>query len=199
MPINAEIVVAAALGISLAGSAGFRVFVPMLAASIAAHLGVFPVQDGFEWLAGWPAMICFGTATLVEIAAYYIPVVDNLLDTITTPMAVAAGTLLMTSILPIDNGMFKWLTGFIVGGGMAAMVQSGTVVTRLASTAATGGTANPVLVTVEHAAAIGSSLLSLLLPLIAAAAFVVLGIVIVVVFRKRIFQKNADTPPAGIA
>lgn len=190
MSMNAEIVVAVALGIGLAGSAGFRVFVPMLAASIAAHLGVLPVQEGFEWMAGWPAMICFGTATVVEIAAYYIPVVDNLLDTIATPMAVAAGTLLMTSILPVDNGMFKWLTGFIVGGGMAAVVQSGTVVTRLASTAATGGTANPVLVTVEHAAAVGTSLLSLLLPLIAAAAFVVLGIVLVFVFRKKIFRRQ---------
>jgi hypothetical protein len=198
MSMNAEIIVAVALGIGLAGSAGFRVFVPLLAASIAAHLGVLPVQEGFEWMAGWPAMICFGTATVVEIAAYYIPVVDNLLDALTTPMAVAAGTLLMTSILPVDNGMFKWLTGFIVGGGMAALVQSGTVVTRLASTAATGGAANPVLVTGEHAAAIGSSLLSLLLPLIAAAAFVVLGIVLAFAFRKRIFRRQGRQERARI-
>lgn len=188
MSADAEIIVAVALGIGLAGSAGFRVFVPMLIVSIAAHMGVLPVREGFEWMADWPAMICFGTATLVEIGAYYIPAIDNLLDTVATPMAVGAGTLLMTSILPIENGMFKWLTGFIVGGGMAAVVQSGTVLTRLASTTTTGGAANPVLTTGENAAAIGSSLLSLMLPMIAAVAFICLGIVLVFVFRKRIFR-----------
>jgi len=184
-------VTAVALGIGLAASAGFRVFVPMLVASIAAHVGVLPVQDGFGWLAGWPAIICFATATVIEVAAYYIPVVDTLLDTITTPLAVGAGTLLMTSILPIDNGMLKWLTGFIVGGGMAATVQSGTVLTRLMSTAHTAGAANPAVVTGENAAAVGGSVLTTVLPVLAAAAFLVLAFILLVVYRKKIFCRKA--------
>lgn len=192
MQMNTEIMTAVALGIGLAGSAGFRVFVPMLAASIAAHMGVFPVQEGFSWLAGWPAIACFGTATVIEITAYYIPVVDNMLDTVTTPLAVLAGTLLMTSILPVDNDMLKWMTGFIVGGGAAATVQSGTVLTRLASTATTGGLANPLVVTGEHAAAVGTSVLSLIIPLIVAAVFVIFCIVLLLFFRRRLFRRKAS-------
>ena len=88
-----EIITAVAIGIGLAASCGFRVFVPMLVASIAARIGIFPVHEGFQWLASWPAIISFGTATVAEILAYYIPFVDNFLDTITTPLAVGGGTL----------------------------------------------------------------------------------------------------------
>lgn len=190
--MDTETITAVALGIGLAAGAGFRVFVPMLVASIAAHMGVLPVQEGFGWLAGWPALVCFGTATVLEIAAYYVPLVDNLLDAVTTPMAVAAGTLLLTSVLPIDNDMLKWLTGFIVGGSMAATVQSGTVLTRLASTAGTAGTANPLVVTVEHAAAFGISVLSLLVPLIAASVLLAAVVALVIIFRKRIFRRKIE-------
>jgi hypothetical protein len=184
--MDKEIVAAAALGVGLAASCGFRVFVPMLVASIAAHLGILPVQEGFQWLASWPAMICLGTATVLEIIAYYIPFVDNLLDTITTPLAVGAGTLLLTSVLPIDNDMLKWVTGFIVGGGIAATVQSGTVLARLASTSLTAGIGNPIVATGEHVASFATSLLSLIIPFVVVTILVVSLIVILVVFRKRL-------------
>jgi hypothetical protein len=193
--MDAEIVTAIALGIGLAASAGFRVFVPLLAASIAAHFGVFPAQESFAWLGSWPAMICFGTATIIEIVAYYVPFVDNLLDTITTPLAVGAGTLLLTSVLPIDNSMLKWLTGFIVGGGVAATVQSGTILTRLTSSATTGGTANPVVATGEHAAAVSTSVLSLIIPLIVVSILLIVVIILLIIFRKRIFRRKNRTTP----
>jgi hypothetical protein len=71
--MDKEVFTAVAIGIGLSASCGFRVFVPMLVASLAAKMGIFPVQEGFQWLAGWPAIISFGTATVVEILAYYIP------------------------------------------------------------------------------------------------------------------------------
>lgn len=185
-----EIITAVALGIGLSASAGFRVFIPMLVASIAARTGVFPVQEGFQWLAGWPAIICFGSATIVEILAYYIPFVDNLLDAITTPLAVVAGTVLLTSVLPIDNDMLKWITGLIFGGGAAATVQSGSVVTRLASSKLTAGTGNHAVATGEHAAAIGTSLLSLVVPVLIATAVILLIVFILFKFRKKVFQKH---------
>ena len=188
--MDTEIITAIAIGIGLAASAGFRVFVPILVASVAAHFGLFPAQESFTWLGSWPAMICFGTATVIEIVAYYVPFVDNLLDTITTPLAVGAGTLLLTSVLPIDNNMLKWLTGFIVGGGVAATVQSGTVLTRLTSSATTGGTANPVVATGEHAAAVGTSVLSLIIPLIVVTVLLVVVIILIIIFRKRIFRRK---------
>ncbi|NLE94434.1 MAG: DUF4126 domain-containing protein [Dehalococcoidia bacterium] len=178
------------MGIGLAASAGFRVFVPMLVASVAAHLGILPVQDGFSWLASWPAIVCFGTATAAEIAAYYVPFIDNLLDTVTTPMAVGAGTLLMTSVLPIDSNMLRWTTGFIIGGGIAATMQGGSVLLRLLSSSLTGGIGNSGVTTGENAAAIGTSLLSLVIPLIVVPVLLVLVVILLVFFRKRILRRN---------
>jgi hypothetical protein len=184
-----EIFTAIALGIGLSASAGFRVFVPMLVASMAARTGILPVHEGFQWLASWPAIICFGTATFIEILAYYIPFIDNLLDTITTPLAIGAGTLLLTSVLPIDNDMLKWITGLLFGGGAAATVQSGSVLTRMASTKLTGGTGNHVVASGEHAAAIGTSLLSLVAPILIATLLILMIVFILVKIRKRMLHE----------
>jgi len=185
-----EIITAVAIGIGLSASCGFRVFVPMLVASIAAKLDIFPVNEGFQWLASWPAIISFGTATVAEILAYYIPFIDNLLDTITTPMAVGGGTLLLTSVLPIDNEFLKWAAGFLFGGGAAATVQGGTVLTRLASTKLTAGAGNAIVATGEHAAAFGSSIMSLIIPLIIAALLILIIIYFFAKFGKRVFKPH---------
>ena len=191
--MDKELIVAVAIGIGLSAACGFRVFVPMLAASIAAKSGIFPLNEGFQWLAGWPALISFGTATVVEIMAYYIPFVDNLLDTITTPLAVGAGTLLLTSVLPIDSDLLKWITGFIFGGGSAATIQGGTALTRLASAKLTAGLGNPVVATGEHAAAIGTSVLSLVMPLIIAAIVIVAITYLLMKFGGKIFGRKKTT------
>jgi hypothetical protein len=185
-----EILTAVAIGIGLSASCGFRVFVPMLVASIAAKMNIFPVNEGFQWLASWPAIISFGTATVAEILAYYIPFIDNLLDTITTPMAIGGGTLLLTSVLPIDNEFLKWATGFLFGGGAAATIQGGTVLTRLASTKLTAGTGNAVVATGEHAASFGTSILSLVIPLIIAALIVLLIVYFITKYGGKIFRKR---------
>jgi hypothetical protein len=185
-----EIFTAAAIGLGLSASCGFRVFVPMLVASVAAKTGIFPVTEGFQWLSGWPAIICFGTATVAEILAYYVPFIDNLLDTITTPLAVGGGTLLMTSVLPIDNDFLKWATGFLFGGGAAVTVQSGSVLTRLASTKLTAGTGNVVVATGEHIAAFGTSVMSLFIPLIIAAILILLIVYIILKFRNELIRRK---------
>jgi len=60
-----EILTAVAIGIGLSASCGFRVFYSMLVAGIAAKMGIFQVNESFEWLAGWPAIFCFGSAAIV--------------------------------------------------------------------------------------------------------------------------------------
>ena len=74
------------------------------------------------------AIICFATATIVEIAGYYIPFVDNILDTITTPDLWQQERCLTSAILPDIDPMVKWGLGIIVGGGSAGIIQSGTVI-----------------------------------------------------------------------
>ena len=185
-----ETIIAVAIGIGLAASCGFRVFVPMLVAAIAAKAGLLPLNESFQWLGSWASVIALVTATVVEIIAYYIPFVDNLLDAVTTPLAIGAGTLLLTSVLPIDNELLKWITGFIVGGGTAATVQGGTVLTRLASSKMTAGVGNHVVATGEHAAAFGSSILSLFIPLIIAVLVILAVVFIILKFGGKLFRKK---------
>lgn len=185
--MNAEIITAIALGIGLSASTGFRVFIPMLVASIATNFKILPTADNFYWLGSNVAMISFGVATIIEVLAYYIPLVDNLLDTITTPLAIVAGTLLMTSVLPIDSELLRWIAGFIIGGGSAVTIQGGTVLTRLTSSKLTVGSANPVVSTAENVVALGSSIMTLFLPIFVAIIFLMFGLFI---FRKT-YNKRA--------
>ena len=99
-------------------------------------------------------------------------------------------TLLLTSVLPIDNDLLKWVTGFIFGGGSAAAIQGGTALTRLASAKLTAGTGNVVVATGENAAAIGTSVLSLVIPLILAAVIIVVITYLLLKFGKRIFIRK---------
>lgn len=185
-----ETITAIALGIGLSASCGFRVFIPMLVASVAARSGILPLNESFAWLGSWTAIICFATATVAEIAAYYIPFIDNLLDTITTPLAIGAGTLLMTSVVPIDDGLLKWITGLIVGGSAAAGVQSGTVLLRLGSSKFTGGLGNHVVATGEHTAAFGASLLTLAAPVLIATLLVLFIMLLIRRFGRKLLRRQ---------
>lgn len=188
----------AALGLALAACSGFRVFVPLLAASIAYRTGYLAPSAGFAWLGSWPALGVLATATVAEIVGYYVPVVDNFLDSLTTPASFIAGTLLMTSSLPELNPVLRWGLGVLVGGGAAGVVQSGTALLRLGSTATTGGLANPVFATVENLLAVFGAVLGLLLPLIMAGLMVVL-IVFVLSRLRRWRQRRRQAAPGASA
>ena len=68
------------LGVALAAATGFRVFLPLLVVSAASYTGHLTLDDSFAWLGTSSALIMLSVASLVEILAYYVPVVDNLLD-----------------------------------------------------------------------------------------------------------------------
>jgi NADH:ubiquinone oxidoreductase subunit 6 (subunit J) len=61
----------------------------------------------------------------------------------------------------------RWSLAIIAGGGSAAIVQGGTVLTRAASTGTTGGLANFVVSTFETVAGTVFSVLSLVFPILA--------------------------------
>jgi hypothetical protein len=153
------------VGIGLAASCGFRVFVPFLVTSAAALGGYLDVAQNFDWLGTWPALSAFAVATLVEILAYYVPWLDNLLDTLTSPLAVIAGMLLFAASVTNIDPFLKWTLAIIAGGGSAALVQGGTVLTRIASTTTTGGLANFGVATAESLASVFFSLISIIVPI----------------------------------
>ena len=186
-----QLLMAGALGLGLAACSGFRVFVPLLATSLAYHSGHLTPAADFAWLGSWAALLALAVATVVEIAGYYVPVVDHLLDTLTTPASLIAGTILMTSALPHLDPPLRWTLGVLVGGGTAGLVQTGTALLRGASTAATGGLANPVLATAENTLAVSGVVLTLLLPLVAAGLVVTLLVVILSRLRRWRARRQA--------
>ena len=86
------------LGVGLAAATGFRVFLPMLIVGVAAYTGHLPLDGSFAWLATPSALTMLSVAALAEILAYYVPAVDNLLDTLATPAALVAGTIVSAAV-----------------------------------------------------------------------------------------------------
>ena len=180
------------IGIGLAAASGFRVFLPLFAVSLASYLGWIPMNDNFQWLSGLPTLIVTGVATVVEILAYYIPVVDNFLDTVTVPLATVAGSVLFASQF-IELGTFpQWALAIIAGGGTAATIAAGFAGTRAASTATTAGIGNNVIATTETAGAGLMSVLSIFLPVIAFILSLAL-LILVIFFGLKIWRKIRNT------
>ena len=168
------------VGVGLAAACGFRIFVPLLVMSIASLTGQIALAPEFEWIATYPALAAFSIATLFEVAAYYIPWVDNLLDTIAIPAATVAGTIVMASAVSEMTPFLKWGLAVIVGGGVAGTVQGFTSIARLASTATTGGLGNPAVSTVEAGGSVVMSILAITLPVVA-----VIAVVVILFFASR--------------
>jgi hypothetical protein len=137
------------LGIALAAATGFRVFLPMLIVSVAAYTGHLSLDNSFAWLGTPAALTMLSVAAVAEILAYYIPVVDNLLDTLATPAAFIAGTVVSAAVMTDVPPMVKWTAAVIAGGGIAGLTQGATAALRAHSTVLTGGLGNPIIVTVE--------------------------------------------------
>ena len=176
-----EIILALCLGVTLSAASGFRIFLPPLALSLTALYGDLQLSSGFQWVGTYPAAIALGIATVVEILAYYIPVVDNLLDTIEIPTAVGIGTLLTAANLGDVNPLLQWSIAAIAGGGTAGIIETFTAMTRVASTGMTGGTGNFLVATTE---ALSSGVLSILaLTILPLAVALVVGLLILAIVK----------------
>ena len=164
-----EWVIGICAGLGLAAACGFRVFLPLFIAALGIHFGGLSPHAGVEWLGSWPALIGLGVATVLEVAAYYIPWMDNLLDTVASPAAVIAGVLIAAALFVGMDPFLQWTCAIVAGGGAAGSIQGATVLTRAASSATTGGIANPVLSTIENVGAIALAVLAVVVPVFAAA------------------------------
>jgi len=177
-----ESLVGIGVGLALAAAAGFRVFVPLLALSLAARGEWIALSPSFAWLATTPVILALATATALEIAAYYVPILDNLLDTLAAPVAIVAGVVASAAILTDLPPWLQYTIAVIGAGGTAGAVHGLTSLLRLKSSAATGGAGNPVIATLELVGSILIAAIALLAPVIALAA----AVVIVVGVAKRI-------------
>lgn len=190
-----ETLLSVAVGLGLAAACGFRVFLPLAGLGVAASLGRVPLADGFGWVASTPALIALGTATVVEIAAYYVPWVDHALDTLATPTAVGAGILAAGAVITDLPPLLKWAVAVVGGGGVAGLLQGATVILRLKSTAVTGGLGNPLLATVELGAALATVILALVAPLVAMTMVIALVVWGARAAGRLVFGRRAELEP----
>lgn len=181
---NLHLISAVFLGIGLSASSGFRVFTPLLIVSICQYMGWFQLGESFEWLSSLPAIITLSIATIVEIGAYYVPIVDNALDTIAGPLALIAGAILATAVIPIEDTWMRWCLGIIIGSTSAGTVHAGTMLTRAISSKTTLGAGNPVVSTTENVGAIGGTILSMIVPVIMGSAF----LIFIIYILKRLYS-----------
>jgi Domain of unknown function (DUF4126) len=195
-----DILLALCIGITLSAACGFRIFIPPLIMSAGAIYGDFSLGENFAWMGTYPALIAFAAATIAEILAYYVPVIDNLLDGIAIPSAIAVGTVITSAsidgLTELDP-LIRWAIAIVAGGGTAGIIEGFTAVTRGVSTTTTGGTANPIMSTAEALSAGVLSLLALLMPLFAIfLVFAVIGIALKQIasfFRRKPMPNNSES------
>lgn len=174
------------LGLGLSASSGFRIFIPLLISNLAARIGWVTVGEDFLWMASPTATLVLLVATVLEIGAYYIPFIDNLLDTIALPSAVVAGTLLTSQFLTVSDPLLQWGLALVAGGGVAGTVQAGTSLLRLGSSKFTLGTGNAAVSTTENIFSSVLSLFAIWLPLLIG-GLVLFGAIVVL---RRLTRKK---------
>jgi len=185
-----ETILSISLGIGLSAACGFRVFVPLLVMSVAALSGHLHLAAGFSWIGSYPALIAFSVATVLEVAGYYIPWVDHLLDVLSSPAAVVAGTVVTASMVTDMSPLMRWTLAAIAGGGAAGLVQGTTVLARSVSTATTGGLGNHLVATLELAGSLVVSIVSVLAP------FLAIGLVLIILTALgfRVLARSRPKP-----
>lgn len=182
------------LGIGLSAAVGFRVFLPFLVMGLLQRFHLYTLPEGFQWIATNAALLTFGIAAVLEVAAYFIPWLDHLLDTITTPLAMAGGTAMMGSSLISMDPLWQWSLAIIAGGGTAGIIKGSSSALRILSTATTGGLGNFIVAIAEFLGSLLLSLLSFLWPVII--CFFTIGLLIWLLFRFG-RKKTLRQPPVS--
>lgn len=177
---------AALTGVALAASAGFRVFLPLLAAGAAGRWGGFPVAPSLVWITSDAALVMFGVAALVEIVADKVPVIDHALDLAQTVLSPVAGVLVLLGPATALAPAFGLAIAIIAGAPLAGAVHLLGATARVKSSLGTGGAANPLLSVLEDLSAVVVIILGLLIPVLA------LAVVAWLVVRRR--RRTRHTP-----
>lgn len=192
---NMEILLSLCPGIGLSAACGFRVFVPLLAVSIASLSGHLTLSHGFQWIGTYPAVMAFAAATILDVVAYYIPWVDDLMDSVAATAAVVAGTIIAASSIVQMSPLLKWVLAIIAGGGTAAVFHGTTALVKGVSTAVTGGLGNHAVTTADLGIASGLSFLAIALPLASGAVVLVLLMFAVNKGFRRFFRQSSAGVP----
>lgn len=193
---TASLILGLLLGLGLAASTGLNTFLPLLLLAAAARFHIAGIELGqkFEWLSSDVAIVVLIVACVVEILADKIPAVDHFLDSIATFVRPVAGAIAAASVLTGVDPVVAAILGIIVGGPVSFGMHTLKAGTRVASSAATFGCANPILSLIEDFLSLVLSLLAIFSPVIVPFALALLVFVL-----WRVFRRVRGTPPIAPA
>jgi hypothetical protein len=183
-----------AMGFALAACVGLRAFLPLLLGGIAARWGYVTLGPSFEWMASTPALVVFGSAVAFEVLADKVPVLDHALHAVEAFVKPAAATLLAASLFTNLDPVLAMTLGLIGGGAIAGAVHAVKGTTRVASTLATGGLANPFLSVADDILATGGSLLAFLAPIVAAVIVLAAIAAVAFLFSRGRRRRSREAP-----
>jgi hypothetical protein len=180
-------------GLGLAMPAGLNAYIPLLALGIAdRYFGLVNLAAPYDIIATPGGLAVLTILLLIELFADKVPLVDSMNDLIQSAVRPSSGAVvLMASTEPVEfvNPIFAMALGLLVAG-IVHMVK---MAIRPAITATTGGVGNPLVSAAEDGAAIGSSIIALVAPVLV--LFLVVGLVIAIIWllssrrrRRRIAQ-----------
>ena len=189
-----EIIIAIIMGICLSACCGFRIFTPFFILSLCNYFfpDTIPLAENMEFICDLPAVIGLGTATLIEMLAFYIPWFDNILGAIATPVAGVAGILLGALVLHDIHPFFQW-TLATIGGGTAVGINFSTETIRLGSTTLTAGLGNFIVTTIENLLVIIASITAIIFPFIALILLIITITILFIIGRIIMNRKKKKT------
>ncbi|HLR42946.1 MAG TPA: DUF4126 domain-containing protein [Pseudogracilibacillus sp.] len=179
------------LGIGLSAAAGFRVFIPLLIVNILAKLSYVTLAENFDWLGSTSATIAVSLAVILELASSVIPVIDNIVKVLATPLAIGAGIILVASFMGGADPTFRWVISIVAGGGTATLTQIVSTTVRGTVNFVTAGAGGIVVTIFETLIAIIVTILSILMPIL---SLVFLGVIIY--FVMKVMKKRRDVSGA---
>jgi len=158
----------ALLGVGLAASSGLRTFLPLLALAMAAKFHMFGIELNaqFAWLGSTVAVAALALATVIELIADKIPLVDHTLGLVGNVSRPLAGAVVAGAVFARVDPATAVIAGLILGAPTAFAFHAAQAGTRGASTATTAGVANPILSVVEDVLAILTVMVAFVAPLL---------------------------------
>jgi hypothetical protein len=162
----------------LSTSAGLNAYLPLLIVSLVARFtNLIALNEPFDALKSWWVIGLLVVLTTIEILADKIPIIDSIQDVIQTIFRPAAGAILFAAnanAIADVHPVLAMICGLIVAGTVHVVKTTA----RPVVTATTGGTANPLLSTVEDVVSALTALLAILLPTLVALVLLIAVIVI---------------------
>jgi hypothetical protein len=130
------------VGLLFSLSAGVRMTLPLIALNQFAEHHVIALPPNLSWMGDQGTLILLGVAFVAETLVHFVPIVGTSVKAISTPLAFAAGTLLMAVPLDHQNPLIQWTLAGMIGGGLATLTHVGLTGARTVSAPAnlaTGG------------------------------------------------------------